>query len=266
MFGKWVARATSPCSAATCRRNSRRAGRAPEQASGLCHPNRVFKQARRNWRKGISARPERCSAVGEGISAVRKPSAAAEEAKLTAEDGRMTAEDAFPTAEDGRMTAEAAFPTAEDGRNPGEDTKFTADIAKNRAEDSFLSAEDAKITGEDSSRTDDDGRPRGDGQRTACPTGERTVGPSLGAASFGILAIPCGRAGKSARWIAEQGRAQRGPTGKGVGCVTPCAPWVGRPRRGGQRTARPTMHPNRRISGSKKLLAAKNRGKGPPWA
>ena len=216
------------------------------------NPNRVFKPARRNWRKGISARPERCSAVGEGISAVRKPSAAAEEAKLTAEDGRMT--------------AEAASPTAEDGRNPGEDIKFTAEASKNPVANSFLSAEDAKITGEDSSRTDDDGRPRGDEQRTACPTGERTVGPSLGAASFGILAIPCGRDGKSARWIAEQGRAQRGPTGKGVGRVSPCAPSVGRPRRGGQRTARPTMHPNRRISGSKKLLAAKHRGKGPPWA
>ena len=38
LFGKWVARATSPCSAATCRRIIRRAGSPPEQASGPFHP------------------------------------------------------------------------------------------------------------------------------------------------------------------------------------------------------------------------------------
>ena len=37
-FGQWVARATSPGAAATCRRNSRRDGSPPAQASGLCHP------------------------------------------------------------------------------------------------------------------------------------------------------------------------------------------------------------------------------------
>ena len=48
------------------------------------------------------------------------------------------------------------------------------------------------------------------------PGGSGAVGPSLCAASFGILSFPPVRSGETERQIRERGRAQRGPTKEAV--------------------------------------------------